>query len=336
MCRGCRLDTECESNVCDLDTGACVPASSIYYAAPDGSALASCDQHSPCDLANAIAKAKASAARNTVRLMPGDYTGSITVSGGSNVSIVGAGATILGDGVNSLVGIDISGGAHVAVRDLKVGSTLQPFSCQQASILRMDRMTTLSPAGSAFLDCRGEMHDCTHPGTVTFGEGEFLIDRCTFATLSNSGVNFGASSGATATITNSILGSVHFVQSASISVSISFSTIYGRSGVTDGGNQPLSSVKLINNIIVSTNNANSAVCSSCQFTNNVVYPQAMALMNNTIMMPNFADASVRDFHLKQGSPAIDSAIAPISDHDYAGSARPQGGAADIGAYEYTP
>lgn len=53
-CRGCLDDDECPSDVCG-DDGACVPATAIIYAAPDGPAErgAACDQAVPCALPTA-------------------------------------------------------------------------------------------------------------------------------------------------------------------------------------------------------------------------------------------------------------------------------------------
>jgi len=48
----------------------------------------------------------------------------------------------------------------------------------------------------------------------------------------------------------------------------------------------------------------------------------------------FMDAAVRDLRLRKGSPAIDAGVADLAPKmDIAGTARPQGGAVDLGAYE---
>lgn len=48
----------------------------------------------------------------------------------------------------------------------------------------------------------------------------------------------------------------------------------------------------------------------------------------------FVDAAARDLRLRKGSPAIDAGVADLAPKiDIAGTARPQGGAVDLGAYE---
>ena len=53
--------------------------------------------------------------------------------------------------------------------------------------------------------------------------------------------------------------------------------------------------------------------------------------------PMFVNEAGLDFHLKSGSPAIDTGL-NTSDvtQDYDGGSRPQGSSTDIGAYEYHP
>jgi len=55
--------------------------------------------------------------------------------------------------------------------------------------------------------------------------------------------------------------------------------------------------------------------------------------NSLIAMPEFADADALDFRLAEGSSGVDAGMDVGTDSDFAGSARPQGPAPDIGAFE---
>jgi len=89
-CRVCRVDDECESSVCDVDTGRCLATSEVIYASPTGIGTGSCARAAPCSAGRAIMVAASSPASTTVRLLPGDYLDNIIVSTGSIV-IVGTG-----------------------------------------------------------------------------------------------------------------------------------------------------------------------------------------------------------------------------------------------------
>jgi parallel beta-helix repeat protein len=58
------------------------------------------------------------------------------------------------------------------------------------------------------------------------------------------------------------------------------------------------------------------------------------LANNLITNPRFVNSAAFDFNIQAGSPAIDAGVALSQvQTDFKGTARPQGGAYDIGAYE---
>jgi len=93
-----------------------------------------------------------------------------------------------------------------------------------------------------------------------------------------------------------------------------------------------------NNILVS-NGTNITIASGAQaettVDHNLFYDGNSGGDNAVIGDPLFVNPSGADFHLQEGSPAIDagsSLDAPDNDHD--GSPRPQGAGYDIGAYEF--
>jgi hypothetical protein len=123
----------------------------------------------------------------------------------------------------------------------------------------------------------------------------------------------------------------------------------GHSGIVLGGSAGVDSILVLNNIFAFNGKFGIQHDSSCparsRADHNVLYgnvwgaaQQGCAGLDytggNRTSDPFFRDHTARDLHLGPGSPALDYAVAeysPASDHD--GRARPQGPAADAGAYE---
>jgi hypothetical protein len=72
------------------------------------------------------------------------------------------------------------------------------------------------------------------------------------------------------------------------------------------------------------------------FDHVISFPQHGGPFDGVIVMdPELVDPANGDYHLMTGSPAIDAADTSIpDDHDYDGTARPQGAGPDIGAFEF--
>ncbi len=101
-------------------------------------------------------------------------------------------------------------------------------------------------------------------------------------------------------------------------------TVYKNNGFGIFVGDKAKNTKVINNIAYLNKGGNIALRQQTGTTT----------ANNLTTNPLFVNATAKDFHLKAGSPAIDTGatINFISD-DFGGNARPQGSGHDIGAYE---
>ncbi|HEY5920184.1 MAG TPA: hypothetical protein VIV11_00880, partial [Kofleriaceae bacterium] len=130
-CRGCRADDECDSLVCDVETGSCIAETAIVYASPSGTG--GCSRAQPCSLQQAYVTAANASPIPIVRMLPGNYTSSLRadVPTASAVQIVATGANVVLIGLIAVV--EVEGGARVAIRNLTATSERQ-VQCGLASM----------------------------------------------------------------------------------------------------------------------------------------------------------------------------------------------------------
>src|SRR5262249_23594672 len=94
-----------------------------------------------------------------------------------------------------------------------------------------------------------------------------------------------------------------------------------------------------NNVVgIEANGSGIIVRNNISFGNVTAISGSPAVSSNNLSSdPMFLNVAAYDFHLQAGSAAINSGVT-LSEvpNDFDGTARPQGGAYDIGAYEYVP
>ncbi len=357
-CRGCGVDVDCDSGACDGVTGLCIAESSIAYASPAGSGTAPCSKVQPCSIQRAFAITDIT--RDTVKMTPGTYTGSITVAN-KTVNVHGDGATISSTSGETLT---VSDRGRLRVSGLIIvagGTTNNAVNCESLNnvdvpMLVLDRVQVESLRNAvALYKCVATI---TRSKLRTTGSSSalFASDNSTAdverSTLLGGGFIVGSANASLVRLTNSVIANPTSGDDAFFTaggaVTVSFSTIINaRGGCGNGaavcsGSSP-NGVCYDNSIVanlVGGAPADSVYGTACVANFTLVYPQTTIISgssNKLGMNPLLSAPGSGDFHLLPGSPAIDAAnpAAPVTP-DHEGLLRPQGAAADMGAFEFTP
>lgn len=354
-CRSCLVDDECPSRVCNVDTGACLAEVEVVYAASNGGDAAACTLDSPCSLTRAVSVASDNASRSTVRLLPGLYGAPLTISE-ATVSLVGPGATH--QATSGTRSIELGVRANVTIRGLAL-DTDRGLSCEGSPIgamlslrdLTIDAAENLT-IGKCSLVMRNVSVSLDGQSIVTLGTGSvFDSERVRFTSpgaprsVSASGVQMAIR------VVNTLFDNVSFSfgpqdTNTMSNLAFAFNTVF-----INGTFSPVVSctasgtgvTAIENNIVLKLGNQgvqDAINGSNCVATHNVLFPQNAAIAgDNNVADPMLVDPTNHDFHPKPGSPAIDTAVPSLGIDpilDLEGVARPQGAAADIGAFERVP
>jgi hypothetical protein len=297
----------------------------------------------------------ADAQHQWVRLLPGDYSTTSTISVANvSITLVGTGATLTRSSGGDA--IDITGGGNLSVRGLTVNGppvTFPAFLCAPApgsSATLTVRQTIVQQEIQAYNVCQLAVED-SHVGFLNVGDNTTtVVDRARLDGLDVQTVS------STATLSFRLTNSTAFglapVFNASttanaFSVYAAYNTFAtdlvsgnpaARCPHISGGTAPATTATYVNNIFYAPSATDALnMDTTCTVDTNIVFPQNAAAGTNAITEdPKFVDAPNRDFHLAAGSPAIDAAKAIANDatYDYDGTTRPQGARNDIGAFEY--
>lgn len=193
--------------------------------------------------------------------------------------------------------------------------------------------------------CVFENNTGGHGGAIALWDTAKIvtIDRCSFIGNTTNDGQHGAAvtvhAAGTANISNSIFVGNHGggISSAIFAwhqpgeiptqYTVDYCSFYGNTGGQGATVRADGVSGTLDNSIVWGNEANGVV-NSVSINNSIVEG------GDWSVDPMFRDADNGDLRLLADSPAIDQGVAPVPDTDLLGVDRPQGDAADVGAYEY--
>lgn len=357
-CRVCGLDAECASKVCELESGRCLDESNIVYASANGLTSGLCTQQAPCSLAHAVTTAAGDATRSTIRMDAGRYTGPLTLAAGV-VSLVGVGATLRNDVSTPPLTptVRVTNDATIRIRALTIDQTAGGFECTGNVLANMTLEEVQVVADNAnnvneqFTRCALTVRrsSLSTTGPSLFDDAVLDIDQSRFVSLDtslNRGIT-GSGRRMKFTITNSIFDQIHVAQVPPPGDTLSefyfaFNTVVSpRDFSVNCRNQNNTNwVAIVENNIIAGAPSNVLLGSDCTANHNILFPQAMSVpVTNLIADPQLTDTTAGDFRPRATSPAIDAAMPSVglsTNHDFAGTPRPQGPQPDIGAFEIVP
>ena len=330
--------------------------SSILYAAPG--ATGTCALSQPCSAATAIVHAVNATPTPIVRLLPGTYTTPlhVDVATATPLMIVGTSATLAIVGSGAAIVVDA--GAAVRIRNLtstserQVQCGLASSSAPISSVALEGATLTMVGAGLAFETQRCVL-DLANVDLTTNVDVIGTRDDSTLSAdqlyVHGNAINaiIGAGARVNIEITNSVLENTQvltFFNDAGppgSSMRFAYTTLDlpNELGMCTGTTAPYRAVTFENSILATQGTRDAFVDpinpANCAFAGTILARQPTPPAGAMVANPGFVNRAAGDFHLQSSSPAVDAAVPATAnpDHDLDGNLRPQGGAADIGAFE---
>ena len=343
VCRGCIADSECTSGLCG-NTGTCVDSSTIVYLDPAGLDGGSCGQSAPCKTIT-FGQSKTSATRSTILMGMGQYVEAVRLTPATglatNLVIHGVGAVVTTPTLQDSTAFVIDAGfANVRLDGLTLtkqhGNGIMASSPLELHSVVSDGGFYCILAQSGLTAYNVKLSKCGN-GVDVYGQltaDRLAIDGGTSGMFTGLRVE----TGAVVTVANLV---VRHAQQHCIELTdqthgtISFATVADCGSLETAA--PLavdctnSSVAFLSSIIWAPGAYDEL--SSCSLSKSLVGPNAVTGIPSSD--PQFVNFASGDLRLTSTSPAID--IVPTGPAtDVVGTARPQGTAFDIGAYEYKP
>lgn len=346
-CRRCDANNECASDLCDTSTGACVDASAIIYAAPQGGGGACGTQAVPCSIS--VAFTLLDATHKIIKMSPGAYTANDLTVNAKAVDLYGAGSTLTSATTSAF---KVVGNARLTVNGLSVihsGSSLAinvtgsgpTMTFVALNGVRLDTNGVLSISNYSMTIDRSTLNfPAQIPGDapwISIQSSGVLTVRRSFLNHGGFMVNNGQFHVANSVIKDGPNSAITIVNTIGGMNDVAFTTFI---------NAPIDQtlqfpvVTMTNNIHFGLNAVQTNVVTGNAFTHSyaLMNPQAADPPNSSHVLrnmdPKFVNPAGSDYHLMVGSPAIDAADpAAMLSEDYDGNVRPVGGGRDLGAFE---
>ena len=336
-CRGCKQNSECSSGLCEVAAMTCIPEAQIAYATVGGASSGPCTQTQPCTATFAFASTTPS--RFVEKLAHGMYSDfAFPVTDGRAVTVYGEQSTVV-------VGSELNTGM-VRFLDLTLSGSIlcRPVTNGTVPILEFDNVDLTDTASVYGSPCKLSVRH-----SRTRADGSLIIQAAAGSTVVIDSSTFdnapiGVFGHSSITITNSVFtnaGSTGALLYNSLddnaANSISFSTFHNSKLTCSSGTNQF---QLKNNIFVNAlpgAPADTVTGAGCTHSFSLITPQTtMVGSTNKLNLDAFFVApNTSDFHLQAISPAIDAADpASTLAADFDGTARPQGAARDMGAFEH--
>jgi hypothetical protein len=351
-CRGCKANSECASDLCEIATGSCVAATAIIYASPTGGSAVGCGtQAMPCSLQTAFTHLDAN--HHIVKLAVGNYTASNLTLASGIAEVYGEGAMLT---VSSGSAFKVSGSSTLTVYGLRIVHSVLDSSEFVLDVMGNGPTSTFVTLNGVSIDTNNYLFIRSH--SLTLERCSLKLSRMNalgdqiYVALQTNGL-LTARRTKFDQLTLSIANSqIHVFNSVFVASSLSLlNTVGGMNDVSfstfiDSPQNimtPFPIFTMNNNLHFGAGSGGTSVMLGNGFVNHyaLMNPQASAPANSDHILlnldPQFVNVTGGDYHPRSGSPVIDAADpgATIAD-DFDGTARPVGGARDLGAFEYKP